>query len=142
MENKEILEGNKLIAEFMGWQEPSLEYKIKWCGVKTEERLKKINEEYIPYLIKEKNSEPLFKDSLRYHSSWDWLMPVVEKIAELDIAYRVGIVLIGYVKINGFQMPPIVKNVSREGSLINPTWLNATWLAVVEFINWYNDNGK
>ena len=77
---KETEQRNREIALFMGWKEATEEYKMKWCGVRTPERLYRINQDYVPYLVKEGVSEPIFKDSLEYHSSWDWLMPVVEKI--------------------------------------------------------------
>ncbi len=51
METNQIIESNKLIAEFMG-------YKIKGG---------------------------LWGEQPKYNSSWDWLMPVVEKIEMLNI---------------------------------------------------------
>lgn len=82
------------------------------------------------------------KHAMRYDNSWDWLMPVVEKIQSIDITpppnytgYKIEIVVQGYVKITGFPMPPISTNVSIEGSLIN-----AVYKAVVQFIQWYNQN--
>lgn len=116
-----MLEGNKLIAEFM--------------------QLKFSNDKWYRWDDVNKGSGYFIK--LKYHSSWDWLMPVVEKIIDIDITpapnwtgYRIEIVPRGYVKISGvFPMAPIFKNVSIEGSLIK-----ATWLAVVEFIKWHNEN--
>ena len=66
MTDKEIIEGNKLIAEFMG-----LNY---------EDVVKDIwyNYQQLGY----RNSDFMnFPENYKfYHSSWDWLMPVVEKI--------------------------------------------------------------
>ena len=80
-------------------------------------------------------------DELKYNYSWDWLMPVVEKIQSIDITppprytgYRIEIVVQGYVMIKGFPMPTINTNVSIEGSLIK-----AVWLAVVKFIMWHKE---
>lgn len=117
--NKEVIEGNKLIAEFM-------------CV----NRYTHINKKTSYYI----EGVECTDETLKYHSSWDWLMGVVEKINEIDITpvpnwtgYRIEIVPRGYVKISGFPMPPINTNVSIEGSLIA-----ATYKAVVQFIQWHN----
>lgn len=52
--NKEILEGNKLIAEFMTKDPGVLSRDFKKAGT---------------------------LESMQYHKSWDWLMPVVGKIS-------------------------------------------------------------
>ncbi len=62
MKDKEIIEGNKLIAEFM-------EVKI---GVDT-------------YMYRPGVTDLLREDHLSYHSSWGWLMPVAKKIQKLEI---------------------------------------------------------
>lgn len=120
MERDEIIEGNKLIAEFMGY---------------------KLSDTFSPalpphYINEEGETITGYIDTeLKYHSSWDWLMTVIEKIQSIDITpapnytcYRIEIVVQGYVKISGFPMSSITTNVSNAGGLIN-----AVWLAVVEF---------
>jgi len=62
---KEILEGNNLIAEFMG-------YNVEF-----------VNDER--YFTLDDMLESLSDEELQYHSSWDWLMPVVRKIVLLCI---------------------------------------------------------
>jgi|SRR6185312_15737930 len=57
MKENEILEGNKLIAEFMG-------------AVFAETQIN----------IPSKDGQWYFIEDLKYNYSWDWLMPVVEKI--------------------------------------------------------------
>jgi len=52
---------NKLIAEFMGLSHCS----EGWIT--------------IPYHAREEVAEEEIVDELQYHTSWDWLMPVVEK---------------------------------------------------------------
>jgi hypothetical protein len=66
-------ERNKEIALMLGWKEATLEYKLKWSGVKTEDRLNRLDKDFVPILMKE-NEEPLWEDSLRWHSDWNWLM--------------------------------------------------------------------
>jgi hypothetical protein len=71
-----------------------------------------------------------------YHTSWDWLMPVVEKISAIP--------LIGAIEIHDtchpitFGMPDEKGNVMVrfKGHFIYaaPTLIEATWLAVVDFI--------
>lgn len=56
MESKEIIEDNRLIAEFMGW-------------IHSEDR------EYDKHEM----------ENLKYHSSWNWLMPACRKFKDLDI---------------------------------------------------------
>ena len=66
MEKKEILKNNALIAEFIGLKQ----------------------NEYGHY-INENNlfdaQYKLFINELKFHSSWDWIMYVVEKIDELQM---------------------------------------------------------
>jgi len=106
-----IIEYNKLIAKFVN---------VVW----TDEQLE-------GWIAKE----------LRYHSSWNQLMVVIEKISTLAI--------------NNFGVPDFVIHsdqtfiydddnnewfinyVSKEGKLIN-----AAYLTVVDFIKWYNTQEK
>jgi hypothetical protein len=110
MKNKEIIEGNKLIAEFMG---VGKEYKFK---------------------------NILATD---YHNSWDWLMPVVDKISSL-----------GYTVVIEFHQNPELCNISIQD---NETYeyiandcedfdytidsnIHMVWFEIVNFIKWYNEN--
>ena len=113
-------ESNRMIAEFMGG--------------------KRFQNE--GWLIERVNGMPKDK-GLQYHTSWDWLMPVVEKISKTiikghppfnsDQYVRVEICPNGYVKIENLRDTPINTNVSIEGSLIA-----AVYKAVTQFITWYN----
>lgn len=60
MEQKEILEGNKLIATFMN---------VYWTDDKN--------------LYMSSDIDYIFATRLEYHTSWDWLMPVYLKITKL-----------------------------------------------------------
>lgn len=62
------------------------------------------------------------KVPLLYNSSWDWLMPVVEKIKGMEKEYPIAIDSVTNIFI----------------------WykINFVWIAVVEFIKWYNNNYK
>lgn len=106
----EILEGNKLIAEFM-----DKELFDKWSDLPVE--------------------------NLKFHSSWDWLIPVVEKIADMEhqILISGGSLYGNYCNINTnvslkdsrFDNPSKFSNM--KGSL-----LELTYKTIVEFIEWYN----
>lgn len=77
----EIVERNKEIATMLGWKEATLEYKLKWCAIPTEERLNRINPKYVPILMKE-NEYPLFESSFVWHLDWNWLMEAVAFIKQ------------------------------------------------------------
>ena len=128
MEAKEIIEGNKLIAEFMGGKLipfPDSVYKEVY-EFETE----------ITYCSGKKWPIPV----LAYHVSWDWLMPVVEKIKTIKHPDYYGF---GFSMINdtiqftadNLIVPQFKKHWKEKDSM-----LNATWLAVVEFLEWYNQN--
>jgi len=109
MTYSEILENNLLIAEFMNnWtdtgQEPAYYvYKHKGCSI----------------------------HELEFHNSYDWIMPVIEKIENTVI--------------NGIQLST---NIEDQACFIlgtsifaeAETKLEAIWLTVIKFIKWYNNN--
>jgi len=116
-----IEESNKLIAEFM--------------GLKVEGRLVIANES-----IKSNNERFLHHCSIsmaKYHISWDWIMPVVDKIEDMDVVASVQI-----------EQPTIYIWKSSEEStfedicidIYDRTKLEAVYKAVIEFIQWYNEN--
>lgn len=116
MEEQEIIEGNKLIAVFDGW-----------------EKTNHVDEEFGRLYLKDGESK--YQDSFRYELSWDWLMPVVEKIVLLDnqvnlLSYRMN------GKINtgisgGFRINHGTKIIAfNEGKSL----LLATWQSVIQFI--------
>ena len=102
MEQQEIIEGNKLIANFMGDQK----------------------------LPGDKNGDMttvawMSKDRLEYHSSWDWIMPVVSKIrALLDKDSD------NYKELKSRWQP--IANELQNFNLEN------VWFCVVKFIEWQN----
>lgn len=113
MKDQEVKESNRLIADFMG-------------------------EEKCPYGV---GTNQVHTDDLKYHSSYDWLMPVVEKIAryeyedDIDTAY-----LRTFGKID--QGGDFMVRFNRQILFTMPTLIEATWLAVVDFIKWFNSQNK
>lgn len=110
MREQEIIEGNKLIAEFMG-------AKIEQGG----------NDEWyamdIP--LPDGTLTGIHLKDLKYNSSWEWLMKVVEKIIP--------------------EFRPRAVNKKHpffliQYNLIQANGKESVWLAVVDFIKWHNDN--
>lgn len=81
-----------------------------------------------------------------YHSSWDWLMPVVKKIENMDIVKYSLISKRNY--INGNEYYKVQLGIDTENNtdpanfpievMNSHSKIEAVWLAVVEFIKWYN----
>ena len=122
MIEEKILKGNKLIAEFMG------------IDVKNSVEL------FIPEherLVKFKTTNGTFVSAifkfneLKYHSSWDWLTPVVEKISkELECKFYLY---------NRY----LEEDTNRQDFLIfRMDNVETLWSETVEFIKWYNQNKK
>lgn len=107
MTHEEITNGNKLIAEFCEFQNTS----IGWFD----------SEEILSI-----NGSNTF-DELKFHSSWDWLMPVVEKISDIC-------------KANNSELYVKFYNGTRKELLIFRHTKDETWTLCVDFIEWYNQN--
>lgn len=109
-------ENNKLIAEFNG--------------------------EVIEYEL----SDPLFNLTYNFHKSWDRLMPVVEKIRELNVDVELENNCTRIAMWNEFLLhhnisKKLKKNTEKHNSGVwHKTSLLATYWAVVEFIKWYKKN--
>jgi hypothetical protein len=71
----EQLEGNKLIAEFMGYEQNAF----------TESMFSKVEDVFVDNKGGRCSARwtPVY-----YHESWDWLMPVVEKISRIEFERR------------------------------------------------------
>ncbi len=132
---KKIIEGNQLIAEFMG-----LQSKDGWFRASD---LSKV----FPFTP---GIDGNGAHHLKCHSSWDWLMPVIEKIEKTEI-HGMGFV--------DFHIMPDAVIVTKQEDEDNPmilinlcdgigsvqkevvlyvSKLNAAYNAVIEFITWYN----
>ena len=107
-------EGNKLIFMFMGAKEMSSQTDPN--GIKTILSAE-LNGVYARY----------FSRDLKYHTSWDWLKPVVEKIKDLvlnDHPYDIGVD--GADVLNLYITAPI----------------ETVWEQTVYFLQWYNTTKK
>lgn len=116
-----IIENNKLIAEFMGFiADKSFEVKL----------VDGINTSYYYY----KDDVMCLPETMRYNSSWNWLMEVVEKIESLgnDILITSNYIQITYDKGEKFI------TIELEGNIK----IFAVYNACIEFIKWYNEQNK
>ena len=115
MEN--IIENNKLIAEFLVNNEGNL-VKIRDGVYST------IDDNEVP-------DDDLTINDLKYHSDWNWLMRVVEKIESIKGTQ---------IFINGISCEIMFK-----GKVISKhfnTKIEAVYNACVTFIDWYNKQNK
>jgi len=108
MTQEEITEGNKLIAEFRN-------------GILFHPR---DNKNIIAYRGVESVGSFTI-EAAKYHSSWDWLMPVVDKISTINLKQYEDDFIPQELWIYGLFTP-----------------IEMVYEAVVEFIKWYNKNGK
>lgn len=132
-------ENNKLIAEFMG-----LIIRDKDGNLPTSSQQHKlfVEEEWDKlYLV-----SPYSPNGLDYHESWDWLMDVVDKIEEIDEEIELfggNIITVSYTFQIENKSVTIWKHSDRFDSkriieINGNTKREATYNAVVEFINQYN----
>jgi hypothetical protein len=116
MNEQEIIEGNKLIAEFI-----NLPFKTYGKTGKT-------------YYI---NGKPFSIPNLKYHSDWNCLMEVVEKIQHMedDLPVKIDfqIYLLGAVELWIDHKRIFAMTAFEPGTLIN-----AVYNGIIEFIKWYN----
>jgi hypothetical protein len=125
----DTIQGNKLIAEFMGvkvYQKKDGELRV----------------------LARNNRDYMLKLWAKYHSSWDHLMPVVEKISLMnypdeptfaddedyvpDTAYPRTF---GMISRNGQFMVRF----NRQPLFEADTLIEAAWMAVVDFVKTYNE---
>lgn len=141
--NKEIINKNILIAEFMGG-EPVNKVKDNPIGYSFPfEFGHQESWDEGGFLGSGKSSCWNIED-LQYHLSWDWLMPVVEKIEGLsdgeylfDISGRLSRISL-MVNHNIDDSVTIAEFHSRNSS----SKIEAIWLCVIEFIKKYNEHKK
>ena len=113
------MKDNKLIAEFMGEKFTDSSGVVQGLNYK---------------LIEKKHGKG--NNGFRFHSSWDWLMPVVEKIESLGYELMIAE---SRCKINhntDYSIEEVI-NIDIIGSK-----REATYQAVVEFIKIYNNESN
>lgn len=120
------LEKNKVIATFMGAREDDFdEWGIGWSFPQ--------KEWYMP-------RQAPNADELRYHDSWDWLMPVVEKIEGMDLSVSITPTEIEIRDHKGIYKECI--QVDRWRRSASTRKLEAVYRSVYVFLRWYNRRKK
>lgn len=120
----DILEGNKLIAEFMG-----LKNKCK-----TEH----------PHVFPDGvwiHENGNGGATIHYDSSWDWLMPVIDKINDMGKEYHFAIFKT-YYSMSVEKSNKVYKDFSFAHSEIKYKGkeIEGAYKLVVKFVQWYNQN--
>ena len=148
MTNEQIIAGNKLIAEFVGFKE-SMTYRGDGLGhgrkydfnipngftlIKDTETT--IESEWCVILMEQ---DRCMVEDLIFHESWDWLMPVVDFIEGLELSkgnnFNVTIGAVGYCKISDcFGNVEFVEDGGFK--------IECVYRCILKFINWYNENKK
>lgn len=129
------IEGNKLIAVFMRYEVD----KQKWA--KSQNILIYEDAFHIDKQI-------ILSSDLIFHSSWNWMMPVVEKISKIKCLWdneQAGETDTYYPRTFGMLNTETKRPMVRLNSncvFEADTLIEATWLAVVDFIQWYNNQTK
>lgn len=125
MTQEEIIEGNKLIAEFMGAEFDMGHYHVTDSYTKPDgEKVFKYQQGTAFYDVgqepsSQKGGYPI--TIIKYHTSWDWLMPVAKKVIETYTG--------------GMDVYSLYVSDSLRTAIIEEVWAS-----VVEFIKWYNEN--
>lgn len=118
MSNEEIIEGNKLIATYFG------KGIVSTHGVD----LEYYGTEHYPM------------NQIKFHTSWDWLMPVLEKICRTKVGDGIKYIDHAYPRTFGMTNKELLDNDNmmvrlNGGPLFDaPTLIEATYMAVVQFI--------
>ena len=113
-------ENNKLIAEFMGLSKVP-------CSIGTENGI--VTEGY----MHPKCGVPMTANGLQY-DSWDWLMPVVDKIENFGFEFFIVEDRVKIAHNTDHSIKVIIDFTSGRSKI------ETVYQGIVEFINWYNKN--
>ena len=156
-----IKENNKLIANFMGYKyyHPGVDIDTSDCGgiyerlemfstipIETNE-YPKDDQYYVKndYYIKSNGIlGNVYFHEAKYHSSYDWLMPVLEKIRQITTfsyinIYNKGITTgceIRIFNIDNEELFYTYPKLNTEGQKL----IDIVYLAIINFIKWYNES--
>ena len=126
-----IIENNKLIAEFLNWEFDDLSETFETPFLKLVE----------PHAFGDEQFSCKLQDfELEFHSDWNWLMSVVEKIENLQDENNCAIYNVQIEQ----SFTEIIDNHTSETivEVDSNSKIQAVYQACVEFIKWYNEQNK
>lgn len=131
---KNDIENNKIIAEFLNWEFDDLSETFETPFLKLVE----------PQAFGDEQFSCKLQDfELKFHSDWNWLMKVVEKIHSMQ-SYGVLINPNGtYIQDEDDKVICMTfKNEEINGEIISSSNIEATFNCCAEFVKWYNEQNK
>lgn len=152
MTQEEIIEGNKVISEFLGakfvYYTLDRKDQTKELAFIDQTSSPPLNHMWRCSLTPENNFSWSYPHDLRYHNDWNKLMRVIEKIEAISIPIKKYNTIewfeihmhLNKVQINsGLNHPNIVSPYSyHDYNWESETKIEATWKCVVKFIKWYS----
>lgn len=137
MKQEIIDEGNFIIADFMDIE--PMKWKSEYDG-----------SDMMIWVDKEKKMTVYDEPELHYHTSWNWLMPVVEKIEKgfdgrlfhstIDSMFSWDAESESYFVVHSCYIAENSRTVFESKE--HREKINAVYEAVVQFITWYNSQIK
>lgn len=133
---------NELIAEFMGFDRVELYTDIDGN-----------DHHFYKYPFEKGTPYPWFKpyrsEQMEFHTSWDWLMPVVEKIMDTELPNGKYANYVEFSITNHDNIGWIFWNKNIPGDQnqqqsypMGGTRISRVYRSVVEFIKWHNQQSK
>jgi len=135
------LENNRLIAEFMGFEYVGKKITLNRHYSLSNIIKQELDNGFYPLAIMNRSTKLSYiLGEGRYHLSWDWLMPVVEKIETVrDEDFW-------FINTTYHSKHEIAIKAEHNRRFVNikvpvtTTRLEATYKAVIKFVNWHNKN--
>lgn len=129
IDREETIKGNILIAEYLGGE---VDYVYKTDSF---EQLAWKGPVALAYrtLFIGNNGEAILVEHLQFHASWDWIMPVVEKISQ---DYDISISSVGVWSCYISKKEVFDHDITLRSNY-TPLITNV-WLAIVDFLKWLN----
>jgi hypothetical protein len=155
-----IQEQNKLIAEFMGYEIVRIGYydchdgdewdETEWQVVNREWLDKMCIDSVGDYVANVSENKIHEWEDVKYHSDWSWIMPVVEKIESVEVDQANEIIIRTSANVKIFHKACIIEyepdeelgDQNDETTIMTKaeTKMEAVYSAVIQFIQWYQDN--
>lgn len=137
---------NEAIAVFMGFEKVHVGFfrckdgdpvndETEW-QVANDEWLDKMGIEDVgDFIVNVKEDKYHNWEDVNYHTSWDWMMPVVEKIRNLGYHIEITISVdcsVDIIKLRGDPSKDVLHIVAYSSAI------DAVYTAIYQFITWYN----